>query len=302
MERQSIPSVDLKVRPSKPTASRPLAVRSHGVSHAGKVRQHNEDQFLIAELAKAMQVVGSSIPQPRTVFSNRRAHLFAVADGMGGHRGGAQASALAVTTIERFVLETLQWFSDLSTGDQALLKEFQSALIETDAKLVAAGEQRPELSGMGTTLTVAWCQDSELCVLHVGDSRCYLSRNDELQQVTEDHTLVAELVRHGAITPEQASEHRMRHVITNAMGGPEAGIHVEVRRMHLEPGDGLLLCSDGLTEMVPDDAIREVMATERDPKAATERLTQAALDAGGRDNITVVVARFDSPEQRVTWH
>ncbi len=271
-----------------------LAVRSYGLPDRGRVREQNEDQFLIAELAKAMQIVGSSIPQPRTAFSHARAHLFAVADGMGGHRAGAQASAIAVVTIESFVLETLQWFSDLRAGDQAMLDDFQAALVAADARLFAVTEERPELSGMGTTLTVAWCQDSELCVLHVGDSRCYLARGGGLHQLTEDHTLVGELMRKGIINAEQASDHSMRHVITNAVGGPAPGVRVEIRRAHLEPGDVLLLCSDGLTEMVPDASINAVISSERDPKAACERLVAAALEAGGRDNVTVVVARFDN--------
>jgi serine/threonine protein phosphatase PrpC len=304
MERQTHEPHAPAEAPSE-RAAPTLVVRSYGLSDRGRVRTQNEDQFLIAELAKAMQVVGSSVPQPRTAFSNARAHLFAVADGMGGHRAGAQASALAVTTLEGYVLESLQWFSDLSAGDQTLLRDFQAALVETDARLFAVSEQRPELSGMGTTLTVAWCQDAELCVLHVGDSRCYIARGDTLHQLTQDHTLVGELRRRGAITEEEASGHTLRHVITNAVGGPAPGVNVEVQRAHLEPGDALLLCSDGLTEMVPDDAIREMLAAEPDPKAACERLVAAALAAGGRDNVTVVVARFDplnAPPDSATVH
>ncbi len=301
MDRQTIEPTES--RPSQHgLRALPLAVRSYGLSDRGKRRDHNEDQFLIAELAKAMRIVGSSIPQPRTAFSRARAHLFAVADGMGGHRAGAKASELAVTSIERFVLETLRWFYDVRAGDQGLLRDFEAALVAADARLVAEGSERPEFSGMGTTLTVAWCQDDELCVLHVGDSRCYLGRGEKLQQLTEDHTLVAELVRNGAISPEQASEHSMRHVITNAMGGPVPGVRVEVRRAHLEPGDVLLLCSDGLTEMVPDDEIRAVIVGEPEPRRACERLMQQALDAGGRDNVTVVVARFDRPDTSPTLH
>jgi protein phosphatase len=282
--------------PDVQTTPRPagLLVRSHGASDRGRVRESNEDQFLIAELAKAMDIVGSSIAQPRTVFSRQRAHLFAVADGMGGHSAGAQASALAVTSIEGFVLESLRWFSDVRSDDAGLLRDFRSALVEADARLFEAGAREPEMTGMGTTMTVAWCQDAELRVLHVGDSRCYLARNNVLHQLTQDHTLVGELVRNRVITPAQASEHAMRHVITNAVGGNSPGVHVEVQRTRLEPGDALLLCSDGLTGMVPDDAICAALCAETDPRVACERLLAAALEAGGKDNVTHIVARFDA--------
>jgi serine/threonine protein phosphatase PrpC len=272
-----------------------LQVRSHGVSDKGRVRESNEDQFLIAELAKAMDIVGSSIAQPRTVFSRQRAHLFAVADGMGGHSAGAQASALAVSSIEGFVLESLRWFSDVRSDDAGLLRDFRSALVDADARLIEAGARDSGMTGMGTTMTVAWCQDAELRVLHVGDSRCYLARNGVLHQLTQDHTLVGELVRNRVITPEQASEHAMRHVITNAVGGDSPGVHVEVQRTGIEAGDALLLCSDGLTGMVADDAICAVLSAEADPRVACERLLAAALAAGGKDNVTLIIARFDTP-------
>ncbi|MDO9019104.1 MAG: protein phosphatase 2C domain-containing protein [Deltaproteobacteria bacterium] len=274
-------------QPARPA----LEIRSHGVSDKGRVREHNEDQFLIAELAKAMHFVGSTVAEPRTIFSNQRAHLFAVADGMGGHSAGAEASALAVRSIEGFVLESLRWFSDVRTDDAGLLRDFCSALVDADARLIEVGARSPETSGMGTTMTVAWCQDAELRVLHVGDSRCYLARGGVLHQLTQDHTLVGELVRNRVITPAQASEHVMRHVVTNAVGGTTQGVHVEVQRTRIEPGDALLLCSDGLTGMVADEEICAILAAEPDPRAACQRLITAALEAGGKDNVTVIVAR-----------
>lgn len=280
----------------RPTTRPPsVEVRSHGISDKGRVRASNEDQFLIAELAKAMHIVGSTLAQPRTVYSRQRAHLFAVADGMGGHRAGAEASALSVVSIESFVLESLRWFSDVRSDDAGLLRDFRAALVEADARLIAAGARQPEMTGMGTTMTVAWCQDAELRVLHVGDSRCYLARGGLLQQLTRDHTLVDELLRNHVITQEQASGHAMRHVVTNALGGDSPGVHVEVQRTRLEVGDALLLCSDGLTGMVPDDQICAVLAAEADPQRACERLLAAALEAGGTDNVTLIVARFDAP-------
>ena len=293
MERQTHePDAPRAQTSGSATVAQPLRVTSYGLSDRGHKREQNEDQFLIAEISRAMQIVGSSLPQPATAHSLPRVHVFAVADGMGGYHGGAHASAYAVKAIERFLLDTPR-LSTVGANDQALPSEFQAALTEADARLFATGMARPELSGMGTTFTAAWYQESNLCVLHVGDSRCYLARGENLYQLTQDHTVVAELVRRGVITPQDAAHHSMRHVITNVVGGPSPGVRVEVHRTQIEAGDSLLLCSDGLTEMVPEATIREVMTTEREPKAACERLIKSALDAGGRDNVTVVVARFD---------
>jgi protein phosphatase len=148
---------------------------------------------------------------------------------------------------------------------------------------------------MGTTLTMAYCLGADLFIAHVGDSRCYLYRGGILHQLTNDHTLVAEMIRTGAIPPEQASRHQLRHVITNVIGGHEPGVQVEVHKVRTAPGDRLLLCSDGLTEMLPDEQIGAVLEEGLEPRPTCERLVKAANDRGGKDNITVVVADFDVP-------
>jgi protein phosphatase len=145
---------------------------------------------------------------------------------------------------------------------------------------------------MGTTLTMAYSLGSDLFIAHVGDSRCYLHRAGELHQLTRDHTLVGELVDKGLIQPEDAGAHPYRHVITNVVGGPKAGLHAEVHRMTLEPGDTLVLCTDGLTGMVTDDQIATVVQGSTTPRAASEELVRLANERGGRDNVTVVVARY----------
>jgi protein phosphatase len=150
---------------------------------------------------------------------------------------------------------------------------------------------------MGTTLTLAYGLGSELFVVHVGDSRCYLFRDDALHRLTRDHTLIAELLQRGELSPEEAARHPYRHVITNCVGGHEQGVEVEGHKLQLHPGDAILLCSDGLTDMVPDEAIHEVMRSEEDPRRACERLVAAANEQGGRDNITAIVARFDAAGQ-----
>ena len=271
-----------------------MGVKAFGITDTGKVRSSNEDQFLIAELSKRMKVWQTSLPEPKLQVGEDRAHLFLVADGMGGHQAGERASAIAVAAIEQFTLNTFRWFfaSD-SPGAQKVLTQFQSALNEADAKILEEAAGNPALAGMGTTLTMAFQLGPQLCIVHVGDSRAYVYRSGELHQLTRDHTVVAELVRSGAIQPDQVAGHPLRHVITNVVGGPHAGVKVEARAFEVQAGDRLLLCSDGLTEMVTNDAIAAALDAELEPEAAAKVLVAQANDAGGRDNITVVVVRFD---------
>jgi protein phosphatase len=298
----SPPPTDPYITPSEPIslapppARHPLAVQSFGITDRGQVRSNNEDQFLIAELTKAMRVQHSSLPQARTQYSQQRGYLFIVADGMGGHRAGKEASALAVETIEEFVLNTLKWFFHLKgTEEHKVLSEFQTGLRQADDRLFAEAAQHPEFRGMGTTLTMAYSLDTDLFVVHVGDSRCYLFRAGEMHQLTQDHTLVAEMARRGMLNPAEAAGHRLRHVITNVVGGHQAGVQVEAHKLGLEAGDRLLLCTDGLTGMLSVERIRDILQTEPQPREACTQLVAEANQQGGRDNITVIVARFDAP-------
>jgi serine/threonine protein phosphatase PrpC len=274
-----------------------LTLTAFGITDTGRVRNTNEDQFLIVELSKAMRVWQTSLPGPGLQVGEERAHLMLVADGMGGHRAGERASAIAVVAIEQFTLNTFRWFFETdSSGAQKVLAQFQSALSRADAKVVEEAAENPELEGMGTTLTMAFQLGAQLCIVHVGDSRAYLYRDGELHQLTKDHTLIAELVRSGKITEEQAATHHLRHVITNVIGGPNVGVKVEARALVLQPGDRVLLCSDGLTDMLEANAIMAVLEAEPLPENAARALVAQANDAGGRDNITVLIARFDPQE------
>jgi serine/threonine protein phosphatase PrpC len=276
-----------------PESCRPLAVCSFGLTDRGKVRDTNEDQFLIAALLKGLQVERTSLPQAKLQHSSDRSHLFVVADGMGGHAAGEKASALAIDSVESFILETFKWFAQCKGKEQdQVLADFQSALGRANARILAEAADRPELHGMGTTLTLAYSLNNELFVAHVGDSRCYLCRHGTLYRLTRDHTLVEDMVRHGALPAEQAARHRWRHVITNAVGGDSAEVTVEVHKVRLESGDRVLLCSDGLTEMVPEEEINQILQTDAEPEQACRHLVSRANEAGGKDNITVVVAHF----------
>ncbi len=270
----------------------PLVMTSFGLSEAGRVRPKNEDQFVIADLHKAMRVRQSSLAQPPVQYGDEPAHLFLVADGMGGHEAGELASALAVEVVEQFALNRFAWF-DPDAAHPRAAAGLPEAIQEADLRLSRESRAHPELHGMGTTVTLAYVYGRRLYVMHAGDSRCYLARDGAIHRLTSDHTYVAEMVRRGVLSPDEATRHRMRHVVLNVVGGGTRGVDVEVHRAEVHAGDVLLLCSDGLTEMLPDAQIAQVLAAQPQPEAAVRRLVAAANDAGGRDNITVIVARFD---------
>lgn len=220
----------------------------------GRVRQGNEDSYLVEE------------------------PLFAVADGMGGHLGGEIASATVVETIVR------------AAGDDPPRDTARLAAIvrEANAAVWEKAQGDPELQGMGTTCTLVLLEGEELHIAHVGDSRAYLLRNGELTQVTEDHTLVNRMVREGRLKPEEAERHPQRSIITRALG-VDAEVEVDELSLIAEEGDRLLLCSDGLTSMIDFSVLHETLATESRTQAAVDRLVELANDAGGEDNITVVL-------------
>lgn len=265
-----------------------------GLSHPGRVRQNNEDHFLIARLAKSMKVLQTNLAHAgATRFSDEDGYLLVVADGMGGAAAGERASALAVHSIEQFALNTLKWFFHLGgKGESVLLDELRQSVEAADRSVCDAAEANYEFAGMGTTLTVAYCVGADLYVVHAGDSRAYLLRAGHLEQVTCDHTLVQLLVENGIITPEAAKTHARRNVVTNVVGGPQAGVHSEIHKIRLRDGDLLLLCSDGLTEVLDDAAIAATLNLAEEPYLLANRLVHRALEGGAPDNVTVVVARY----------
>jgi protein phosphatase len=174
-----------------------------------------------------------------------------------------------------------------------VLGEFRTALLRADARVFEEVGRHPEMAGMGTTLTLAFAADWRLFVAHAGDSRGYLYSGGRLRRLTHDHTVVAGMVRRGELSPQEAARHPRRHVVTNALGGHTPGVRVELHALALEPGDVLLLCSDGLTDMVPDAGIA-ALGEAADPRRACERLVAEANANGGRDNVTAVVADFSA--------
>src|SRR5262245_18130484 len=279
------PSVGLRTHESDGVAAKQVngvVVRSFGMTDPGKIRDNNEDQFLIAELARTLWVRQTSLPQPKTHYGRNRGHLFLVADGMGVHNAGEVASAMSVVSMEAFVLHVLHRFSNLEVPDEpSVLKDLQMALRQADERIQDRAAHHPESAGMGTSLTMALASGWKLFVIHAGDSRCYVFRNGKLHRLTTDHTVAAELAQRGVIRPEEVIHNQFRHVVTNILGGTSGGLNrVEVQKTDLAPGDGVLVCTDGLTEMVEDERMAAILAADDEPQAACKRLVEEANAQG----------------------
>lgn len=272
-----------------------VRLRCDGLTDVGRVRPNNEDNFLVARLNKTMHVCRSSLETaPGDAISEEVGHLLAVADGLGGAVAGERASAEAIRTVEDFVLNCFKWFlhNDPDERDE-LHSEFEEALKRADREVYRRARVDRSLRGMGTTLTMAYTVRGELFVAHAGDSRAYLLRDGRLDPLTRDHTYAQMLVDAGELAPDDAEARRYRHVVTNVVGGPSEGVTVEVHKLDLRDGDALLLCTDGLSTPVEDKQIAATLAAHDDPAAACRALRDLALDAGGPDNLAIVVARFE---------
>jgi serine/threonine protein phosphatase PrpC len=210
-----------------------------------------------------------------------RSPLFVVADGMGGAQAGEVASRLAVESFR-------EGLGDPASPEQRLAEHALAA----NARIYELSQSNAEQAGMGTTLTAVYVGEEEIAIAHVGDSRAYCLRDGELLRLTDDHSLVDEMIREGRLTPEEAEEHPQRSIITRALG-PEETVEVDTRSFRARAGDVYLLCSDGLTSMVPESRLAEILRAHPRLRNAGEALIAEANRAGGRDNITVILLRLE---------
>jgi len=263
-----------------------------GSTDVGKVRKNNEDQYLVARLDKSIHVLGSTLdPEVRTAFSRGSdAYLFLVADGVGGGAGGEIASGTAVQTIVAHIQRTVGCFYNHNAeAEYDFLTNLEEAVAEAH-RAVTTTEGIGHGSG-ATTLTMVALVWPRAYVVHVGDSRAYHLRGTRLRQLTQDQTMAELLVDAGAMTEEQAEGSRLEHVLSSAVGG--SALTPSVGLIDLAPGDVLVLGSDGLTKHVPDEQIAEAAGAPASAEDICRRLVTAALDDGGSDNVTVVVARAE---------
>jgi PPM family protein phosphatase len=279
----------------------PIAVDLFGLTHVGKVRDGNEDQFLIAELSKSLLIVQTSLAQDdhTRLFGGPPGKLLLVADGMGGVRGGKRASRLVVESVIRYVLDTMHWFFRLQQGEESdLIEELRAGLGACQKAVEAAAAARPEHDRMGTTLTLAYVLWPRAYVIHAGDSRAYLYRGGELQQVTRDQTVAQRMVDQGLLEPDKAENTRWAHVLSSCISARPEALQTDIHRLTLQPGDTLLLCTDGLTKPITDAGIARHLAAipKEGAEAIARMLVDSANDAGGPDNITAVVGHFRDAE------
>jgi protein phosphatase len=228
--------------------------------------------------------------------------LFVLSDGMGGEAHGEVASALAVETVVKHCIEgqnnpASPVYGETQAAWSAKTKRLASAVHLANKKIFDSAAEHPEQSGMGATLTAAWISADRLTIAHVGDSRAYVLRTGALQQLTSDHSLVAEQVRRGILTAAQAEESEMQSVLLRALGAnPE--IEVDVEEHLLFPRDVVLLCSDGLTRMVTEPEIAGTLQSDPDPSKSAEKLVALANERGGSDNVTVIVVTTNVNSKR----
>jgi serine/threonine protein phosphatase PrpC len=219
----------------------------------GRVREQNEDSY------------------------GYKGNLFLVADGMGGHQAGEIASAIAVETI-----------LDLDFGVADIGAELEKGILKANEAILEEVNHRPEMTGMGTTVAVLLIRDQTAFIAHVGDSRIYHYARGVLTQLTEDHSLVAELVKNGEITEDDAKTHPQRNILTQALGS-RGDLNIEFLALEIQPGEKFLLCSDGLYGMVDRDGIEAILKLNEDTQELAEKLVEQANENGGSDNITVLI-------------
>jgi serine/threonine protein phosphatase PrpC len=264
------------------------------LTHPGLVRPDNEDQYFVTRLTRTLETMLTSVPASAApARADEVNYVMVVADGMGGHAAGEVASRMAISALARLALDLPDWHFRVDPDRTSELAQRTRHIVEQiDAELIEEGHQDEALHGMGTTLTGARSFGRDLMIAHVGDSRVYLLRGNRLRRLTRDHTYAQLLVDTGQLRATDAATSRTRHILTNVLGGSDAHVEVEIDTLQLEEGDRLLLCSDGLTDLVDDDTIATALLTHPTSAAACAHLVQLALDHGGRDNVTVIVAGY----------
>jgi serine/threonine protein phosphatase PrpC len=273
-------------------------------SDRGKRRPNNEDAYIVFRTARTFERIATNLSEPLPEQHAEVGWVFAVADGMGGMAAGDVASSLAIRAGVALALGATKWNLKLDSPETRA-QEIQETLDSVRTYMRAIHERvseharsDPKLAGMGTTFTAAFTVGADLFTFHVGDSRAYLYRGGALRQLTKDDTLAQLLADSGRIAPEHVSQHQWRHVLTEAMGGRGEDVQVQVQHHEMQDGDVLLLCSDGLTDEVVDTDLAATLSRDVPAQTLCEALIDLALERGGRDNATALVARYTIPPRR----
>jgi protein phosphatase len=252
------------------------------------VRTNNEDQYAVIKRSRATDVLLSSLPRDDLEFPIQSSYSLVVADGIGGAQSGEIASRVTLQTMLELTMQATSWVMKLNNLKAQQIRERVDAYVQRmQEMLLEYSRQDPKLAGMGTTWTSAYLMSPHAIVVHVGDSRAYLFHKGELFQITRDETMAQAMIDSG-MSPDRAE--RYRHILLNSFGGKHHEVFAQIYQIKFGPGDRLLLCTDGLYDQVSDDEIAQELQSGEAPQAICNALIDRALAAGGRDNITVVLA------------
>jgi PPM family protein phosphatase len=295
---------ELQVPPVPPTALWPetgssrVVVDLAAVSDRGLVRENNEDHYVVVRVRRSMERLLTNLPQEQVpACADEVGYGFVVADGMGGPTGGQVASQMAISTLVHVALHEPDWVFGISPEDTRRRVERAAKRWDlVQAAIRARGDQEPGLAQMGTTMISAVSLGTRLVIGHVGDSRIYVFRQGHLHQLTHDHTLVQMMVDFGKLTPEEAATDPRRNILMASLSAAGDTYRGDFQQATLADGDQLLLCTDGLTDMVDNETIGSVLYRSASPNEACQLLLAAALNNGGKDNVTIVLARYRIPQ------
>jgi protein phosphatase len=280
------------------TGSSRVMVDVAAVSDRGLVRENNQDHYLVVRVSRSMEKLLTNLRADQVpARADEVAYGFAVADGMGGPVGGEVASQMAISTLVNAALHEPDWVFGISADDtlrrvQRMAKRWE----RVQEAIRARGDREPALGHMGTTLIAAVSLGTRLVVGHVGDSRLYILRRGKLHQLTRDHTLVQTMLDLGALTPAEVAAHPRRDLLMRSFSAADDTCQGDFRHATLADGDQLLLCTDGLTDMVDDETIGSVLGRAVSTDEACQTLLATALENGGKDNVTIAVARYRIPQ------
>jgi protein phosphatase len=265
-----------------------LTIAFGGSSHVGKVRSQNEDHFAVFKRRRRTELLISNLPPDFLLPRETCSFAMVVADGMGGMKSGEVASRLALQKMVELSGLATSWVMRLTDMDAQQMRHRVDAYVrQVHETLHMTGKSSPALEDMGTTWTSAHFLGASVVIVHIGDSRAYLYCQDQLHQITHDETMAQALVDSGCAAE---SVKKFRHVLLNSLGGGNAMASAAIHLIELEPNDRLLLCTDGLSDMVSDEDIAAELQRRENPQSACDALVQRALENGGRDNVTVVLA------------
>jgi protein phosphatase len=281
-----------------PIASSRVKVEIAALTDIGKVRETNEDSYLVGRIGRFFERMITNVPESLVPGVEDSGYLMMVADGMGGHAAGEVASHTAIAATVAKLTDAPKWvlkLDDPATRDgeiRELWEDARAYFARMHAAVVERAAEDRALQGMGTTLTSAYSVGADLFVMHVGDSRAYLCHDDRVEKMTRDHTMAQRYVDLGIMTPGDAETSRFQHVLTQAIGGNDEEPEADMQHFQLAHGDRVLLCTDGLSNLVGEDDMARVLRASRSSEEGCRALVDLALERGAPDNVTAVLALY----------